>query len=64
MPLIEIIVSPAGQSQVQTKGFEGADCRVGSQFIERALGETTNEQLTPEFHTVSIGLNSIETERR
>jgi len=38
MPWIEIIVSPSGQSQVQTKGFEGATYRAGSQFIERALG--------------------------
>lgn len=63
MPLIEIIINPKGHSQVQTTGFEGAACRSSSHFIERALGTTTNEQLTSEFHTVSIGLKSIETER-
>lgn len=50
MPCIEIIVSVTGQSQVQTQGFQGADCRTGSQFLERALGRTTHEQLTPEYY--------------
>jgi hypothetical protein len=48
--LIEIIVSPTGQTQIQTKGFAGAECRQASQFIEQALGQRTSEQLTPEFH--------------
>ena len=48
---IEIIVSPDGQSRVETKGFVGSDCRVASKFIERALGKQTGEQLTAEFHS-------------
>lgn len=63
MPWIEIIISPAGQSQVQTKGFEGASCRGGSQFLERALGQTTGEQLTSEFHGVLLPQATSETER-
>ncbi len=63
MPWIEIIVSPAGQSQVQTKGFEGASCRAGSQFIEQALGLTTTDQLTSEFHQVPVSQLTSETER-
>ena len=47
---IEIIVSPNGQSRVETKGFAGAECREASQFIEQALGQRTSEQLTAEFH--------------
>lgn len=62
MPHIEIIVSPAGQSQVQTKGFEGASCRAASQFLERALGQATSEQLTSEFHEVPESLQTSETE--
>ena len=50
MRTIEIIVSPTGQTQVQTKGFTGNTCRDASLFIEQALGRCTNEQLTPEFH--------------
>ena len=48
---IEIIVSPNGQSRVETKGFAGSDCREASKFIEQALGKQTGEQLTAEFHS-------------
>jgi hypothetical protein len=47
---IEIVVSPTGKTQVQTKGFVGSQCRQASQFIEQALGKRTQEQLTAEFH--------------
>ncbi|HET6249746.1 MAG TPA: DUF2997 domain-containing protein [Tepidisphaeraceae bacterium] len=50
MKTIEIIIDPQGQSTVQTKGFTGSSCRDASKFVERALGETTGEQLTAEFH--------------
>ena len=50
MKTIEIVVSPTGQTQVQTKGFTGSECRQASQFIEQALGQRTSEQLTAEFH--------------
>jgi hypothetical protein len=47
---IEILVAPNGQMQVQTKGFLGASCRDASRFLEQALGQQTDEQLTAEFH--------------
>ena len=47
---IEVIVSPAGEATVQTKGFTGPSCRDASRFVERALGERTAERLTAEFH--------------
>jgi hypothetical protein len=50
MKTIEIVVTPTGQTQVQTKGFVGSECRQTSQFIEQALGQRTGEQLTSEFH--------------
>ena len=50
MKTIEIIVSPDGQTHVETKGFAGTDCRQASEFIEQALGHRTGEQLTAEFH--------------
>lgn len=48
--IIEIIVSPTGQTQVQTKGFMGTECRQASVFIEKSLGSRTGERLTDEFH--------------
>jgi hypothetical protein len=50
MKTIEIIVSPDGKSHVETKGFVGSECREASRFIERALGQQENEQLTRDFY--------------
>ena len=50
MKVIEIIVSPKGETSVQTKGFAGGTCREASKFIEESLGERTGERLTAEFH--------------
>jgi hypothetical protein len=50
MRTIEIIVSPKGETTVQTKGFAGSSCREASKFIEQALGQRTGERLTAEFH--------------
>ena len=50
MKTIEITVSPQGQTRVETKGFSGSECREASKFIEQALGRSTGETLTAEFH--------------
>ena len=50
MKIIEITVSPTGQSSVQTKGFVGGECREASKFVEEALGHRVNETLTAKFH--------------
>jgi hypothetical protein len=50
MRTIDIIVSPEGKSTVQTKGVRGASCRDASRFLEQALGNRINEQVTAEFH--------------
>ena len=47
---IEVIVSPTGQTTVQTKGFTGASCQNASRSIEQALGQVISEQLTAEFY--------------
>ena len=50
MKTIEIIVDPQGQAKVETKGFSGSECRDASRFLEQALGRSTGETLTAEFH--------------
>ena len=50
MKTIELIISPTGQTTVQTKGFAGSSCQEASRLIEQALGKRTGEQLTSEFH--------------
>jgi hypothetical protein len=56
---IEIIVSPNGQTRLQTKGFTGASCREASQFLEKALGQKQSEQLTAEFYQQANTTSSL-----
>ena len=56
--IIEILVSPQGETSIQTKGFAGSECRQASQDIERALGQRTDEQLTAEFHQRALAQQS------
>lgn len=48
--IIEVVVSPTGEAIVQTKGYAGADCLQASRFLEQALGVTTAEHRTAEYH--------------
>jgi hypothetical protein len=47
---IDVIISPTGETTVQTTGFAGSRCRDASRFIEQALGTPASEQLTAEFY--------------
>ncbi len=60
MKLIEIIVSPTGQTDVQTKGFSGGECREASKFVEEALGQRVSETLTAEFHQAAQQQQAIQ----
>ncbi len=51
--IIEITVSPGGETTVQTKGFSGSTCPDASRAIESLLGHRTSEQLTSEFYQES-----------
>ena len=53
MKTITIIVSPQGETRLETKGFAGASCQDASRLIERALGEKLSEQPTVERYQVS-----------
>ncbi len=50
MKIIEIIVSPKGETKIETKGFAGGECRHASRFMEEALGVHASEKLTAEFY--------------
>ena len=54
--MIEIVVSPEGQSRVVTRGFVGSSCREASQFLESALGRRVSEKLTTEFHQTQAAI--------
>ena len=57
---IEVIVSPTGETSVQTKGFIGSGCRDASRFLEDALGARISEQLTNEFHQTTAQRQSAQ----
>jgi hypothetical protein len=48
--VIEVVVSPTGETTVQTKGYAGADCLEASRFLEQALGVATADRKTAEFY--------------
>jgi hypothetical protein len=48
---IIISVASNGDTQVETRGFSGSECREASRFIEQALGQRTHEQLTSECYS-------------
>jgi hypothetical protein len=48
--IIEVVVSPTGETTVQTKGYAGADCLQASRFLEQALGTSTAERTTTDFY--------------
>jgi hypothetical protein len=52
MKTIEVTVSPAGETRVETKGFTGGECREAIRFVENALGARAAEALTAEFYQV------------
>jgi hypothetical protein len=51
--VIEVIVSPKGETTLQTKGYSGADCQQASRFLEEALGLVAAERKTTEYYQIS-----------
>ena len=51
---IEVIVSPNGETKIETRGFAGSSCQQASRFLEEALGTRAAEQLTAEFYLPAL----------
>jgi hypothetical protein len=51
MKIIEIIVSPTGQTRLETKGFTGSECQAASRYLSTALGTAGRPELTAEYYT-------------
>jgi hypothetical protein len=47
--LIEVVVSPTGETTMQTKGYVGAECQQASKWLEQSLGIVTKDRKTTEF---------------
>ena len=52
--IIEVTVSPQGETTVQTKGFVGAECLQASRWLEQALGIATGDVKTAEFYQQAV----------
>lgn len=50
---IEVIVSPRGETTVQTRGFASSACLEASTFLEQALGAVAAERKTEEFYVTT-----------
>jgi hypothetical protein len=50
MRVIEVTVSPTGETQIQTKGYSGGACLKASQFLQDALGVVESDRRTAEYH--------------
>jgi hypothetical protein len=48
MKTIEVVVSPTGETKLQTRGFAGDTCREASAFVEAALGAKQSDLPTAE----------------
>ena len=58
--IIEVVVSPTGETTMQTKGYAGADCLQASRFLEQALGVTTVDRKTPEYHQTTPAQQQVQ----
>ena len=58
MKFIEITIAPNGQARAETKGFAGSECQRASEFLEKALGQRSSEQLTSEFFAQQTAHNN------
>jgi len=47
---ITLVISPNGETQLQTQGFAGSQCQAASAALEQALGQVTQEQRTTEYY--------------
>ena len=48
--IIEVTVSPKGETTIQTKGYAGSDCLQASKFLEQAHGVAASDSKTSEYY--------------
>ena len=58
--VIEVVVSPQGETTVQTKGYAGGDCLLASKFLEEALGAVAADHKTAEFFKTETSQQTIQ----
>ncbi len=59
MKVIEVVVSPRGETTIQTRGFAGSECQQASQAFEKALGAKVSDQPTAELYSTAEQHNEV-----
>jgi hypothetical protein len=49
---MEIEIGRDGKVNIQVKGVQGAECLEFSQFLEEALGDIVEQEMTSEYYQV------------
>lgn len=47
---LTIDITPDGGVVIEAQGYTGPECRKATEALEKALGKTTGERLTADFH--------------
>jgi hypothetical protein len=58
--IIQVTVSPKGETKVETSGFSGSSCQDASRALEEALGGRVSETLTGDYYATG-GEEQVET---
>lgn len=57
---IQVIISPKGETKIETKGFAGSTCQQASQFLEQALGAKLTDKPTADFYQQSATQQTLQ----
>ena len=60
MKTIEIIISPSGETTLQSKGFAGRECLAATGPLVEALGIRQSDRLTSEFYASEHATRRLE----
>jgi Protein of unknown function (DUF2997) len=55
---MEIEIGRDGKVSIKVKGVQGVECLEFSQFLEEALGETVEQEITSEYYQVPASTES------
>ena len=58
--IIEVLITPQGETRIQTKGFTGPDCLQSSKFLELALGQIIQDYKTEEYYQTTETKQNIQ----
>jgi hypothetical protein len=58
--IIEVIISPKGETKIETKGYSGSSCQAASKFLEDALGAKTSDLPTAELYQTQPATQQIQ----